>query len=157
MYEPNDGGPFGMIMFMVIIAVYCYFAYAQYRIAQKTGHPSPWMAWVPIANTFQLIDMANKQWFWILLLLVPASVGLMVLTVPIVKLVYQRGTFTDESALMTSSALFYYAAGIAAAGLLHVVNRAYYSLKDTRTPFVVALALSVLLNSIERVCQKERR
>lgn len=81
----------------------------------------------------------------ILLLLVPATVGLMVLSVPIVRLVYQRGSFTDASTLMTSSALIYYAIGITTAGLLHIVNRAYYSLRDTRTPFFVAVA-SIVVN-----------
>ena len=71
MYEANDGSPFGAIMLMVILAVYAYFAFAQYKIAQKAGHSSPWMAWIPIANLFQLIDIAGKQWFWILLLFVP--------------------------------------------------------------------------------------
>lgn len=71
MYGANDGSPFGAIMLMIIVAVYFYFSYAQFRIAQKAGHQSPWMAWIPIANTFQLINIAGKQWFWILLLFVP--------------------------------------------------------------------------------------
>lgn len=71
MYEPNNGSPYGAIMLLVIVAVYCYFAYAQYRIAQKAGHSSPWMAWIPIANLVQLVDIAGKPWYWLLLLFVP--------------------------------------------------------------------------------------
>ena len=71
MYDANDGSPYGAIMLMVILAVYFYFSYAQYRIAIKANHSSPWMAWIPIANTVQLVDMAGKPWHWLLFLLVP--------------------------------------------------------------------------------------
>lgn len=83
----------------------------------------------------------------IMLLLVPSTVGLMVLAIPIVKLVFQRGSFTDQSTILTASALFFYALGLTTAGFLHIVNRAFYSLKDTRTPLIVAL-VSIVVNYV---------
>jgi putative peptidoglycan lipid II flippase len=81
----------------------------------------------------------------ILLLLVPSTIGLMVLAVPIVRLVFQRGLFTNMSTLYTASALTYYTIGLTSAGLLHITNRAFYSLKDTRTPLIVA-SVSIVTN-----------
>lgn len=71
MYQNNDGSMAGMMVFIIIAAVYFYFAYAQYRIALKADHHAPWMAWIPIANTFQLVEMAGKPWHWVVFLLVP--------------------------------------------------------------------------------------
>jgi putative peptidoglycan lipid II flippase len=81
----------------------------------------------------------------IMLLLVPATVGLMVLAVPIVRLVFERGRFMNMSTLYTASALTYYTVGLTSAGLLHITYRAFYALKDARTPLVVA-AVSIVTN-----------
>lgn len=81
----------------------------------------------------------------ILLLLVPSTIGLMVLAVPIVRLVFERGQFMNTSTLYTASALTYYTIGLTSAGLLHITNRAFYSLKDTRTPLIVA-SISIVTN-----------
>jgi len=79
------------------------------------------------------------------LIMLPASVGLMTLGIPIIRLLFERGRFTPTATLLTASALFYYAVGLFAAGELHLVNRAFYSLKDTITPMVVA-GLSIIVN-----------
>jgi hypothetical protein len=71
MYQTNDASGFGALAFLLIFAVYAYFAYAQHRIAAKLGHPNPWFAWIPIVNTFQLVEMAGKPWHWFLFLLIP--------------------------------------------------------------------------------------
>lgn len=78
-------------------------------------------------------------------ILIPASVGLMVLGVPIVRLIFERGEFTPTSTLFTACALTYYSIGIFAAGGLHLVNRVFYSLKDMKTPMIIA-ALSIVIN-----------
>jgi hypothetical protein len=55
-----------------IFAIYIYFAFMMYKIAQKTGHsPIAWWAFIPILNTFLLIKMAHKPLWWFVLLLVP--------------------------------------------------------------------------------------
>lgn len=70
MYESGaeTGGAFVLFLW---VALYFYFAYTQYRIAQKVGHQSPWWAWIPILNFFQQIQLAGKDWWWFVLYLVP--------------------------------------------------------------------------------------
>lgn len=77
--------------------------------------------------------------------IVPASVGLITLSHPIVNLIYAWGAFNQESVEMTSAALLFYAVGTVglAAGFLLV--RGFYSLQDTRTPLKISI-VQVLIN-----------
>ncbi len=80
----------------------------------------------------------------ILLVVLPASVGLMVLGIPIIRLILEHGRFVARDTIFTASALFHYSVGLFACGELYIINRAYYSLKDTRTPMIVAAAAIVV-------------
>lgn len=71
MNESSSSDPIGAVIFLVWIAIYFYFTFAQYKIAQKVGHESPWMAFIPIVNIWQLIQMASKPGHWMFLLLIP--------------------------------------------------------------------------------------
>ncbi|MDO8885854.1 murein biosynthesis integral membrane protein MurJ [Candidatus Oleimmundimicrobium sp.] len=75
----------------------------------------------------------------IFLIMVPASVGLMVLAKPIVKLLFERGAFGPDATAATVYALLFYTLGLTSASVLHFINRAFYSLKDTITPTIVAV------------------
>jgi putative peptidoglycan lipid II flippase len=81
----------------------------------------------------------------------PAAVGLMVLGVPIVRLLFQWGNFSQEAVLSTAYALFFYGFGIVAYAANQVLNRAFYALEDTSTPVKIAvttIALNLGLNLI---------
>ena len=80
MYESANGNAFGMAFFILAIAFYFYFAVAQYKIAQKVHHSNAWWAFIPILNMFQLVQMAGKEWYWLLFLLVPV-VNIVVLAI----------------------------------------------------------------------------
>lgn len=86
----------------------------------------------------------------ILLVLVPASVGLIVLRTPIVRVIFERGAFTaDWSTPMTAGALLFYSLGLFAYGAVKASNQVFYALKDTRTPVIVgavAMVVNVVLN-----------
>ena len=72
MYESGyAGGGFGGMILFVWAVLYFYFAFTQYKIAQKVGHQSPWWSWIPVLNLFQQIQMAGKEWWWFILYLVP--------------------------------------------------------------------------------------
>jgi putative peptidoglycan lipid II flippase len=58
-------------------------------------------------------------------ILVPASIGLMVLSAPITRLLFERGAFTGYSTRITAAALFYYAAGLLACGGIKVLVSAF--------------------------------
>jgi len=81
------------------------------------------------------------------LITVPASVGLMVLSKPIVSLTFERGAFNQGSAEITAAAVFFYAIGLLGQAGVFLLARVFYSLQDTRTPVKIAV-VSVLLNLV---------
>ena len=80
-----------------------------------------------------------------LFLSLPAAVGLVVLSAPLVELLFERGEFTAESTQAVASTLQFFALGLAAHSLLEIVTRGFYALHDTRTPVAAGVA-AMLLN-----------
>ena len=75
----------------------------------------------------------------ILLLIVPAAVGLAVLREPVIQLLFQRGAFTQDATALTSLAFLGYSPGIAFAAVDQLLIFAFYARKDTRTPVLVGV------------------
>lgn len=67
-YASSSGGTMVILLWLVL---YLYFAFTQFKIAQKVNHNAPWWAFIPIVNLFQQIQMAGKEWYWFILYLVP--------------------------------------------------------------------------------------
>jgi putative peptidoglycan lipid II flippase len=80
----------------------------------------------------------------VILLSVPATAGLILLSVPLVTFLYQRGEFTLGTTKMVAWALTWYAAGLVFHSVLEVLVRAYYSMHDTKTPVLVGAAAMTL-------------
>jgi len=80
----------------------------------------------------------------------PAQVGLMVLSVPIVRLLFEMGEFTPAMTEATAWALVFYCVGLFAHSALQVVLRGFYSLHDTITPVTTSL-LTIVLNYLLNV------
>lgn len=90
-----------------------------------------------------------------LMLSVPASVGLMVLAVPIVELIFQHGAFGPSDTEKVAAALMFYAPAIAGYSIVKIAGPSFYSLQESRTPVIVSLitiasnlVLNLTLNSI---------
>jgi putative peptidoglycan lipid II flippase len=73
-------------------------------------------------------------------LTVPATVGLMALSVPVVRLLYERGRFTAADTQATATALVLYSIGLVGYTAVKVLAPAFYALGRPRAP----LAASVL-------------
>jgi putative peptidoglycan lipid II flippase len=76
----------------------------------------------------------------------PASIGLIVVRYPAVRLLFERGQFTAEDTSWVALSTAIYSGAIWAFSLQQILNRAYYALHDTWTPLVwgiVNLALNV--------------
>lgn len=85
----------------------------------------------------------------VLLITIPAMVGLMVLAHPIVRVAFERGVFDSNATYMTEGALIFYAIGLAGTALNLLLNRTYYSLQDTKTPMInsfIAIGINIVLN-----------
>jgi putative peptidoglycan lipid II flippase len=77
----------------------------------------------------------------------PAGVGMMVLAEPIVRVIFERGAFGAEMTARTARALYWYCSGIWAYCALHVLSRAFYSLRRPGTPALIA-SLMVVVNVV---------
>src|SRR5579884_306247 len=87
----------------------------------------------------------------ILFLAVPATIGLILLRRPIIVVLYGHGAWTPASTAATAYALLFYSLGLAAMTLIEVIPRAFYALRNTRTPVmiaVVSLAVDIALSII---------
>ncbi len=75
----------------------------------------------------------------------------LVLRVPIVRFVYERGEFGAESTELTAKALFYYSFGMAGYAMTEILNKAFYSMQDGKTPMYVAMlgiSINILLSFV---------
>jgi putative peptidoglycan lipid II flippase len=75
----------------------------------------------------------------LLFVMVPASVGILVLARPLVAMVFEWGEFDAESTTMTARALAFYAPGLVMFSLGKVFVPAFYARGDTRTPVRIAV------------------
>jgi putative peptidoglycan lipid II flippase len=65
----------------------------------------------------------------ILFVLVPAAAAVLVLSVPMIRLVYQRGEFTPEQTTLVATALFWFAFSLPTNGLYLLQTRTFFSLQ----------------------------
>ena len=87
----------------------------------------------------------------VLLIILPATVGLIVLRTPIVRLLFERGRFDAISTARTSFVVLCYTIGLFAYSGQKLVVTGFYSLQDTKTPVKIgalALILNIVLNLI---------
>jgi putative peptidoglycan lipid II flippase len=81
-----------------------------------------------------------------LMLNVPATVGLVVLATPIVRVIFERAAFTAADTVATAAALQFYAIGLVGYSIVRIASPVFYALGQTRTPVLVSVA-TVLVNA----------
>ncbi|MGO1580400.1 MAG: murein biosynthesis integral membrane protein MurJ [Peptoniphilaceae bacterium] len=81
----------------------------------------------------------------VLFLTVPATIGMIALARPIVDIAFLHGAFTEQNAVDTTATLRLYSLALISISISNVLNRVYYSISDTKTPFYVGLA-NMLIN-----------
>ena len=102
-------------------------------------------------NKEKFISSITQSINSVILLVIPISVGAIVLANPIVKLLFQRGEFDERATSMTAIALVMYSLGMVAFGLRDILGKVFYSLKDTKTPMIngtIAIGMNIVLNII---------
>jgi putative peptidoglycan lipid II flippase len=86
----------------------------------------------------------NRAAEFSLALTLPAAIALIVIPVPLVSVLFQRGAFLESDALMTAQALAIYGLGLPAFVLQKVLQPLYFAREDTKRPFYFALAAMVI-------------
>jgi len=87
----------------------------------------------------------------ILLIMIPCTIGIMVLNVPIITLLFKRGVFNERSVIMTSKVLMLYGLGLSFYSVRDIFNRALYAMQDTKTSTIngiISVCINIFLNLI---------
>lgn len=73
-------------------------------------------------------------------LLIPSAAIFILLRAQIIRLILGSGKFTWDDTRMTAMALGFFALSIVAQGIIPLLSRAFYALKNTRTPMYISIA-----------------
>jgi putative peptidoglycan lipid II flippase len=82
-------------------------------------------------------------------LVVPVSVILLVLRIPVVRIVYGVSNFPWEATVKTAYVLAFFSLSVFSQSANYLITRAFYALKDTTTPVkvnLVTIALNVMIS-----------
>ena len=102
-------------------------------------------------NVPAMKETLNFSMRFIIFILVPAATALMILGYPIIKVLFERGSFTGQATLLTASALIFYSLGLPAFAFAKLLASAFYSFKNTKTPVkiaVISMVINIALNII---------
>lgn len=85
----------------------------------------------------------------IMIITIPATIGIIILAFPIIRLLFERGAFDTTATNMTAMALIFYSIGLIGTGLRDILSKVFYSLQDTKTPMIngiLAVGVNIGLN-----------
>ncbi|MDO4581144.1 MAG: murein biosynthesis integral membrane protein MurJ [Bacillota bacterium] len=98
-------------------------------------------------DTGQLAATVRKGLSMIALVAIPAALGLMILDTPIIRLLFERGSFDAADTVITAQALLTLAPGLVFLAASMLLIRVYYALSDVKTPMLTG-AVSIAANTI---------
>ncbi|MGE4215107.1 MAG: murein biosynthesis integral membrane protein MurJ, partial [Anaerotignaceae bacterium] len=81
-------------------------------------------------------------------LLIPMTVGLMCLSEPIIRVIFQQGEFTQYATALTANALFFFSIGMIGFGIQTILSRAFYAEQNGRIPLlsgIISIGVNVAL------------
>lgn len=93
------------------------------------------------------IDSINRATEFSMALTLPAAVALIVIPMPLISVLFQRGAFTVADTQATALAVAIYGAGLPAFVLQKILSPVFFAREDTRTPFYYAL-VSMAVNAL---------
>ena len=95
------------------------------------------------------IESQNRAMEFGLLLTLPAAAALMTISQPVIRVLFEHGSFGPTETAATAAALVAFAAGLPAYVLVKVLTPAFFAREDTATPVKIAAAsmgLNIILN-----------
>ncbi|MFH2070003.1 MAG: murein biosynthesis integral membrane protein MurJ [Elusimicrobiota bacterium] len=98
-----------------------------------------------------MVQTLNFSLRLVLFTLIPASLGLIVIGMPIIEVLFERGSFTGSATAMTYSALALYSTGLLAYAFVKILAGGFYAMKETRIPIrtsAFCMMLNIPLNII---------
>ena len=101
------------------------------------------------ANTERFSQTLDWSLRFVALFGIPAMAGLMVLSQPIIALLFMRGEFTQNDVLMVSYSLIAYSTGLLSYMLIKVLAPGFYARQDIKTPVrigIIAMVANMVFN-----------
>ncbi len=119
--------PLGMVVVAISLAILP-------TLSRQATEPNPSLFRATLSQGLRLV----------LFLITPATAALLVLSVPLVALVFEHGGFTRADTLAVAEALRCHLPGLLFAAVDQVLIFAFYARKDTWTPALVGIGTTVL-------------
>jgi len=101
----------------------------------------------------KFIETFSQAVRMVIFISIPASAGIIMLRIPLVSTLYEHGAFNAAATEAVAIPLFFFAIGITFQGLIMIVPRAFYALKDSWRPvligafaMIVSVGLMLLFN-----------
>lgn len=95
-------------------------------------------------NKEEYKEIINKAMRMMIYILIPLTIGITIFSKDIISVIYERGEFTAESTLITSSILTFFSAGIIGSGIVEVMNKAFYAKQDTKSPLIAGIIMIII-------------
>ena len=91
-------------------------------------------------------NIQNRSMEFVLFLTLPAAAALWVLSDEIIRVLYERGAFTQENTTVVAAILAIYGIGLPGFVMIKALQPGFYAREDTRTPMRFT-GISVVINS----------
>lgn len=102
-------------------------------------------------NSERVKHLIHKGIDIVLMIAIPATFGLILLSTPIIRVCFERGAFGSDGTHLTSTALQFYTFGLIPMALRLLLEKVFFALEDTKTPMkngFLSVIVNVLLNLI---------
>ncbi|MFA4932311.1 MAG: murein biosynthesis integral membrane protein MurJ [Caldisericia bacterium] len=86
-------------------------------------------------------DKVRRTLAFLAYIVIPSSVGIVILATPITRLLFQRGAFDATATVITASCVQMYALGLVFQAVLPILGKVFYAFKDTVTPLLISLGI----------------
>ncbi len=98
-------------------------------------------------NKQEYKDLIIKALHQILFLVLPASIILVVLRIPVVRLVFGADRFNWSDTVLTGKTLAAFSISLFAQSTIHLITRAFFALQDSKTPVIVGIG-AIIINTL---------
>lgn len=95
-------------------------------------------------NRPALLATVDKAMRYVLVLSIGAAGIVAAISVPTIRVLFERGPFTSEDTTAAAAALFMYAFGIPVWGALQIITRAFYAKREMWTPVIIGTVVTIL-------------
>jgi putative peptidoglycan lipid II flippase len=86
-------------------------------------------------------DKVRRTVAFLAYIVIPSSVGIVVLAAPITRLLFQRGAFDATATAITASCVQMYALGLVFQAVVPILAKVFYAFKNTMTPLLISLGI----------------